>query len=191
MRRRLTGRTWLALAIVLGVGVLIGYLSAPRSEEKVVQVNVREGQPVTSDEVDAVVRVRSELIEALVQEALEEADLPFDMDEIQVSSTTTGLHINSRLGIEAAGLHLRGRFSTDAHPLVSDDGTLGVELTSTRIVGARVPGIVEKTLRGIVSNQVSEATRLEGYRVRGVETSEDEFIVYLQLTEPLHVSLGD
>jgi hypothetical protein len=191
MRRTLTGRTWLALAIVLGVGVLIGYLSAPRSEEQVLQVNVRQGQPLTSDDVDAVVRVRSELIEALVQEALEEADLPFDMDEIQVSSTTTGLHINSRLGIEAAGLHLRGQFSTDAHPLVEDDGTLGVELTSTRIVGARVPGIVEKTLRSIVSKQVSEATRLEGYRVRAVETSQDEFIVYLQLTEPLHVSLGD
>ena len=181
----MTTKTFAAIVLALLVGGVVGYLGAPRDARDVVSVNVREGPSETGGNVDAVVRIRSSLIEEAILTALNDSDLPLEMDQIHAVAVREGYRVEARLATEAVGVRLRGRLTTNVHPVANEDGTVGVELSSTELVGARLPAVAERTLRAAVSKEVSEATRVDGYRVIDVETSESELVLYLALTRPL------
>lgn len=172
---------FLRLAVVLGAGVALGlaFMAAFRDDSAIVVV--RQGEPMLGDGQTALIVLNGEFVAEVVRVALEDSEMPFEVDDIETEFDTTGVDVSGRVTIEVAGVRVRPRFSATVQPMAASDGTIEVRMARLRAAGANLPGAFEDVAERVINAELREATRVEGYRVTAVEVGEDELLVYLEL----------
>lgn len=187
--RRIRG-SW-AVAAVLGV-LLVGalyLLLAGRGTGETVNVTVREGAPVLSDDQNALVMVRGDIVKQLLETGIAEADLPFKVADINVEMEPTGIQISGRAATKLFSVPVSAKFSAVVHPQARTDGSIGVQLTNVRAASGRLPAVFEPALESVINDELNRATRIEGFQVSAVEMAHDAMLVYLRFN-PAQFQLG-
>jgi hypothetical protein len=145
-----------------------------------VKVIIREGDPVLDEESgDALVVLGAALIERLVIDGLNEANLDFELEDITAEFVEEGIEISGEVEIEVQGVPLSPEFSAVVHPIASNGG-VAVEVGEVRAAGARLPSIFERGIETVINTELEEAVRIEDYTVEEVEVGEDELLLYLR-----------
>ncbi|HET9199770.1 MAG TPA: hypothetical protein VFO84_02185 [Dehalococcoidia bacterium] len=175
------------IAFVAGAGALAGVvLFAPEvldldDGNGDVEVVVREGDARIEGNGDALVALSAELIETLVTEALVEADLSFELDDIEAEFVDEGVEVSGEVDIRVQGVPLSPRFAALVHPR-AEAGNIVVEVGEVRAAGAQLPGIFEASLEDVINQELAEAVRIEDYEIREVEVGGEEVLIYLTYT---------
>jgi hypothetical protein len=174
----------LILAFLAGAGVLAGVaLLGPDlldldDGNGDVEVIVREGDARLGDDGDALVILGAILIETLVTEALVEADLSFDLEDIEAEFVDEGVEVSGEVDIRVQGVPLSPRFAAVVHP-GTQNGQVVVEVGEVRAAGAQLPGIFEESLEEVINEELAEAVRIEDYEIDEVEVGDREVLIYL------------
>jgi hypothetical protein len=177
----------LALAFLVGVGTLAGVmLFAPDflgidDGNGDVEVIVREGNARLDEDGDALVVLSASHIETLVREALLEADLSFELDDIEAEFVEQGIEVSGEVEIRVRGVPLTPRFAAVVHP-AAEDGNVVVEVGEVRAAGAQLPGVFEAGLEQVINEQLAQAVSIEDYQIEEVEVGDEELLVYLTYT---------
>lgn len=169
-----------ALALVLTFAA--GRLTAPDSEPPPPAV-IRYGAPSLGSGEDALVEVSGEFVERVVRDAVSQAELPFEFDQVETKYSQDGLALSGRAGVRVFGVPIRGHLQTLVRPYAKSDGTVGVSLVGTRAAGFRLPGSAEGLLESEINKELTKATALKGYSVRDVELGEHAMLLYLSIDE--------
>jgi hypothetical protein len=177
----------IAIAFIAGAGALAAVvLFAPDvldldDGNGDVEVVVREGDARLDGNGDALVVLSAALIETLVTEALIEADLSFELDDIEAEFVEEGLEVSGEVDIREQGVPLSPRFAAVVHPR-AEDGSIVVEVGEVRAAGAQLPGLFEAGLEQVINEELAEAVRIEDYEIRDVEVGDEELLIYLTYT---------
>lgn len=169
----------LPLLITAGIGVALGLAIAGAMRDGA-PVVVRHGEPMLPPGPTALIALRGEFVAEMVREALEEADMPFRVEEVETEFTRTGVGVSGRVAVSAAGVEVRQGFSAVVQPMASSGGTIEVRMNRLRAGRANLPGAFEEIAERVINARLREATRVEGYRVTEVEVGQDELLVYLE-----------
>lgn len=143
-----------------------------------VEIVVREGDARLGDDGDALVILGAPLIETLVTEALVEADLSFELDDIDAQFVEEGVEVSGEVEIEVQGLPLTPRFAALVHP-AAENGQIVVEVGEVRAAGAQLPGVFESGLERVINEELADAVRIEDYTIEDVEIGDEEVLIYL------------
>lgn len=166
----------LRLIVLLVVIGLVAAVIVARTQENGVTVNVREGAPTVADGKNALVILRSDLVEQLVRDALSNADLPFEVNEVDAAFRPTGIAVSGRVQVNVLDV----QFSAVAHPVASDDGTVAVRLTDLRAQRSQLPSAFELAIEHVINQRLTTATQIKDFRVKEVEVGNQELLVYLE-----------
>ncbi|MEX2235915.1 MAG: hypothetical protein WEB00_00065 [Dehalococcoidia bacterium] len=144
-----------------------------------IEVVIREGDARLDDENgDALVILGSRLIETLVTDALLEAELSFELEDIQAQFVEQGIEISGRVDIRVSGVPLSPRFTAVVHPTASD-GRVSVEVGEVRAAGTPLPQVFRTGLEGVINQEIGDAISIDGYVIDDVEVGDGELLVYL------------
>jgi hypothetical protein len=142
-------------------------------------VIVREGPARLGPLDDALVIVGDDLLESLIKDALEGADLPVELSEVASEFEREGIRVRGEVTVELLGASFSGDFSALVRPY-AEEGDIRVDLTDIDAEGLDLPGLFDDSVSDAVNSRLGEVVQLEGYAVRDVEVGEDELLVYLE-----------
>ncbi|MPZ23717.1 MAG: hypothetical protein GEU28_09260 [Dehalococcoidia bacterium] len=166
--------------IVAGVFLFASDIAGIDDDDANVEIIVREG-PARLEEGDdrALVILGAPLVQALVVDALSDADLDFELDDIEAAFVSDGIEVSGRAAIEVQGVPLEPNFTAVLHPRASE-GQIAVEVGQVTAAGATLPSIFETTLEAVVNEEIGDAVRIEGYTIDEVEVGDSELLIYLR-----------
>ena len=168
------------LSTMVGVGIVLGIAVMAAFRDDAAIVVVRQGDPMLNDGQTALIVLEGDFVAEMVRVALEESEMPFEVDDVETEFQTAGVGVSGRATISIAGVTVRPRFSAVIQPTAAGDGTIEVQMARLRAAGANLPGSFENVAERVINAELREATRLEGYRVTDVEVGEDELLIYLE-----------
>jgi hypothetical protein len=178
----------LAVAAAIGAGAVAGLvLFGPDvfgldDDGGSVEVVIREGDPVLDEDTgDALVVLGAALIERLVVDSLNEANLDFELEDITAEFVEDGIEVSGEVEIEVQGVPLSPEFSAVVHPLASDGG-VAVEVGEVRAAGARLPSFFESGIERVINRQLEDAVRIDDYTIEEVEVGKEELLLFLRYT---------
>ena len=160
----------------------LGRTTAP-GEQVDVEIQARYGDPSLGAGEEALIVIAAGLLETVVERSLADAPGAVEFDDVVAELTADGLEVRADAGVRVLGVPVRAGISTVALPVANGEGGVGVVLSETRAVGARLPGSVENAIEETLNDEITRATRPEGYRVERVELAGDELLVYLSVDE--------
>jgi hypothetical protein len=142
-------------------------------------VIVRQGPARLREGDQALVIVGDEVLQPLVREGLEGADLPFELSNVTSELEREGVRVRGTIGLTILGATLSGDFSALVRPY-AEDGDIRVEVTDVDAEGLDLPGAFNGEISDVVNGRLGEVVSLEGYQVQEVEVGDGELLVYLR-----------